>query len=109
MFYEQGSERLKLILSNDRLKILEALALGTPVVATRKGAEGLDLTPGRDLLIADEPADLATAVVRVLQSAELRAFLGGNGRQAVAARYDWSRIGPSFCDFVETVAKQIRV
>ena len=42
-----------------RLKILEAMALGTPVVSTSKGAEGLDVTPGHDILIADEPAEFA--------------------------------------------------
>jgi len=86
-----------------RLKILESLALGTPVVSTSKGAEGLDLVPGRDILIADEPADFADAVLRVLRDASLRETLSGNGRRAVA-RYDWQAIGPEFCDFVEEIA-----
>jgi len=87
-----------------RLKVLESLALGTPVVATRKGAEGLDLCPGRDLLIADEPADFAAAVLRVLCDEELRQTLGQSGRQTVAAKYDWRMIGRDFCELVETVA-----
>jgi polysaccharide biosynthesis protein PslH len=70
-----------------RLKILEALALGTPVVTTSKGAEGLDMQPGRDLLVADSPADFARAVVRVLNEPELRDQLRVNGRKAVEA-YD---------------------
>jgi glycosyltransferase involved in cell wall biosynthesis len=86
-----------------RLKILESLALGTPVVSTSKGAEGLDLVPGRDILIADEPADFADAVLRVLRDASLRETLSGNGRRAVA-RYDWQAIGPEFCNFVEEIA-----
>jgi len=86
-----------------RLKILESLALGTPVVSTSKGAEGLDLVPGRDILIADEPADFADAVLRVLRDANLRETLSGNGRRAVA-RYDWQIIGPGFCDFVEEIS-----
>lgn len=89
-----------------RLKILESLALGTPVVSTSKGAEGLDLLPGRDLLIADNPADLAAAVLRVLQSAELRTFLGRNGRRAVEVQYDWASIGQRLNDFVERVARE---
>ncbi|NJN94931.1 MAG: glycosyltransferase [Anaerolineales bacterium] len=84
-----------------RLKILESLALGTPVIATRKGAEGLDLVPGRDLLVADDPAGFAAAVVRILGDAELRAQLSHNGRQAVEARYDWRMIGQHFNDFIE--------
>ena len=86
-----------------RLKILESLALGTPVVSTSKGAEGLDLVPGRDILIADEPADFADAVLRVLRDANLRETLSRNGRRAVT-RYDWQVIGPEFCDFVEEIA-----
>ena len=85
-----------------RIKILEAMALGTPVVATSKGAEGLEVRPGRDLLIADEPADFADAVVRVLASAELRASLSAAGRR-VAERYDWRIIGGQLNAFLEQV------
>jgi len=86
-----------------RLKILESLALGTPVVSTRKGAEGLDLVPGRDILIADEPADFADAVRRVLRDADLRENLSRNGHRAVT-RYDWQIIGPGFCDFLDEIS-----
>lgn len=75
--------------SGTRLKVLEALAMGTPVISTRKGAEGLDLVDGRDLLLADSPADFAAATLRVLSSPALRQELSIQGRQAVA-RYDWS-------------------
>lgn len=91
-----------------RLKILESLALGTPVVATTKGAEGLDLVPGRDILTADEPADLAAGVLRLLQDVELRKTLSHNGRRAVEAKYDWQIIGRQFNDFVETVVSPTR-
>lgn len=86
-----------------RLKILEALALGTPVVSTRKGAEGLELTPGQDILVADAPHEFAAAVLSVLQDATLRERLRSNGREVVAAKYDWSIIGRQFCGFVEEV------
>ncbi|MBI1881248.1 MAG: glycosyltransferase [Chloroflexi bacterium] len=92
-----------------RLKILEALALGTPVVATSKGVEGLDLTSGRDLLIADTPADFAAAVLRLLQDPTLHATLSRNGRQAVEAKYDWQMIGQQFNDFIETTVAQTKV
>jgi len=72
-----------------RLKILEALALGTPVVATSKGAEGLAVTPGDDILLADEPAEFANAVIRLLDDKTLRAKLATNGRQLVEKRYSW--------------------
>jgi glycosyltransferase involved in cell wall biosynthesis len=88
-----------------RLKILEALALGTPVVATSKGAEGLELVAGRDLLLADTPANFAEAVLNLLHDAELRATLSHNGQQAVK-RYDWQRIGQDFCNWVEDISLQ---
>ncbi len=76
-----------------RLKILESLALGTPVISTSKGAEGLGVTAGEDILIADDPSDFAQAVLRLLGDAELRARLAANGRRLVAERYSWETIG----------------
>jgi glycosyltransferase involved in cell wall biosynthesis len=89
-----------------RLKILESLALGTPVVATPKGAEGLDLISGRDLLIAEQPAEFAHAVLSLLASPDLRETLRHNGRKAVEARYDFAKIGESFCAFTENVVAE---
>ncbi len=87
-----------------RLKILEALATGTTVVSTTKGAEGLDLIPDHDLLIADSSPDFAAAVVRLLKDATLRERLSRHGRQTVKAKYDWQIIGQQFNRFVEQVA-----
>jgi glycosyltransferase involved in cell wall biosynthesis len=84
-----------------RLKILEAMALGTPVVATSKGAEGLEVTPGQDILIADEPAEFAAQVLRLLRDANLRERLATNARRLVEQRYDWAGIGQRFVDLVE--------
>ena len=93
-----------------RLKILEAMALGTPVVATSKGAEGLDVTPGQELLLADEPVEFANQVVRVLHDCALRQELANQGRQLVERRYDWAEIGRRFVDLVEgTVAEHTHV
>ena len=88
-----------------RLKILESLALGTPVVTTRKGVEGLELADGRDLLLADEPADFAAAILRLLRDRELRAALGRQGRQTVEIKYDWHIIGHQWRQLVETIAR----
>jgi polysaccharide biosynthesis protein PslH len=76
-----------------RLKILEAMALGTPVVSTSKGAEGLDAVPGRDILVADDPNALAREVARVAGEPELAARLAANARALVDRSYTWDRIG----------------
>lgn len=89
-----------------RIKILEAMALGTPVVATSKGAEGLDVTPGRDLLIADDPEAFAAAVVRVLEDATLRAALSAAGPRRVAERYDWQIAGQQLNAFLEQIHRE---
>jgi glycosyltransferase involved in cell wall biosynthesis len=72
-----------------RLKILEAMALRTPVVSTSRGAEGLEATPGEEILIADEPAEFAGAVLRLLGDGALRAKLTANGRRLVEEHYLW--------------------
>ena len=86
-----------------RLKILEAMALGTPVVATSKGAEGLAVTPEQDILIADNPAEFARQTVRLLRDGELRQRLAENGRRLVERSYSWTEIGRQFNALLESV------
>ncbi len=88
-----------------RLKILESMALGTPVVSTSKGAEGLDVRPGEDILLADDPAGFAGAVIRLLNDPALRQRLAANGRRLVADKYDWNEIGQRFNALVEQVGR----
>ena len=78
--------------SGTRVKILEALALGVPVVSTTLGAEGLGLVPGREIVLADEPAAFAAGVVRLLDDRATRDAMGEAGRAAVAEAYSWDRI-----------------
>jgi polysaccharide biosynthesis protein PslH len=84
-----------------RLKILESMALGTPVVSTAKGAEGLEVVHGENILISDDPVEFAEYVVAVNRSPRLRAHLGTNGRELVRARYDWNVVGQVFGDIIE--------
>ena len=93
-----------------RLKILEAMALGTPVVATSKGAEGLDVIDGVHLLIADTPEEFARETIRLLREPKLRSTLAANARRLVVENYDWQQIGDRFVQLIEqTVAtKQVR-
>lgn len=79
--------------SGTRLKILDALAAGLPVVATTLGAEGLALANERDLLLADDPEGLAAAILRLLDHPEEARTLAAQGRTVVERLYSWERIG----------------
>jgi glycosyltransferase involved in cell wall biosynthesis len=89
-----------------RLKVLEALALGTPVVSTSKGVQGLDLEAGRHALVADSAAEFARATVELLGKPELRQRLAAAGRQRVRERYDWRAIGRALDELIVDVASR---
>ena len=61
------------------------------MISTTIGCEGIEVTPGRDLLVADTPAALAAAAVQLLQDPAQGDALAANGRRLLAARYDWRR------------------
>ena len=83
-----------------RLKILEAMAMGRPVVSTSLGAEGLELRDGTDILVADTPEAFASAVLRVLKVSGVENRLATAGRRAVLERYDWGSITRGFQDAI---------
>ena len=72
-----------------RLKVLEAMAMAAPVVSTSLGAEGIAVTHGREVLLADTAETFAGEVVRVLRDDGLGAELGSAGRRLVEKSYDW--------------------
>lgn len=76
-----------------RLKILDALAMGKPVVSTTIGCEGLRVTPGENILVADTPRDFAAGLVQLFEKEELRRRMGAAGRALVEREYCWERIG----------------
>lgn len=69
------------------VKVLDALAAGTPVVTTSFGNEGVGAKPGRDLMVADDPRAFADAVLALLKDEELAARLAENGRNFVQEHY----------------------
>lgn len=73
-----------------RLKIVEAMAMGKAIVSTTLGAEGIDATPGRDLLIEDQPEAFADAVNTLLGDRERAARIGQSARSLAVQRYSMS-------------------
>jgi len=75
-----------------RLKIFEAMAMGKAVVSTTVGAEGLPVTNGEHIVLADEPRAFARAVVGLIRDRDRRAALEAAARMLVVERYDWSAV-----------------
>jgi len=88
-----------------RIKVLEAMALAKPIVATTIGAGGIDARHDRELLIADDADAFADAVVRLLRDRELAARLGVAARARVAERYDGETIARGLLRFYESLAR----
>jgi glycosyltransferase involved in cell wall biosynthesis len=89
--------------SGTRLRILEAWAAGRAVMTTAAGAFGLDCTPGRELMIRDEPAAFADGLASMLVSPGLRAALVETAAARVEA-YDWQAVGTALLAAYERVA-----
>ncbi len=75
-----------------RTKILDAAAQGRPIVSTHVGAEGIDLRPGEEIFLHDDPAELAAACVRLLQDDDLCASVGRAAHLAIRRRYERSHV-----------------
>jgi glycosyltransferase involved in cell wall biosynthesis len=87
-----------------RLKIFEAMAMGLPVISTRVGAEGLPVTDGRDIVLADSPAQFASAAVRLLTDGRSARTLGAEACRMVRERAGWDRAAAEFAAICEAVA-----
>lgn len=79
-----------------RLKILEAMALGTPVVSTPIGAEGLEVADGIHILLGETTAEMVEQISRVLADRRLAARISRNAQALVKERYQWPAIAEKF-------------
>jgi sugar transferase (PEP-CTERM/EpsH1 system associated) len=81
-----------------RLKIYEAMAMEKPVISTTIGAEGLPLTDGRELLLADTAEAFAAAVVSVLRDAAKARSLSARAAETVREKFSWDKVSKAFAD-----------
>jgi len=88
-----------------RIKVLDALAQGKPLIATSIGCEGLEVVPDRDVLIGDTPEAFAAQVGRVFDDAALRASLARQGRELVERVYAWEIPGGKLAALYEDLAR----
>jgi sugar transferase (PEP-CTERM/EpsH1 system associated) len=89
-----------------RLKILEAMALGRPVISTTIGCEGLDVVDGEHLFIADDPEVFADKTIRLLTDETLRQHLIDKARQMVVTHYDWDVIARRLMQVYSEMARR---
>jgi glycosyltransferase involved in cell wall biosynthesis len=94
--------------SGTRLKILDAMAMGKAIVSTSVGCEGINVSNGRNILIADHPYDFANKTIGLLKSPDLRTNLGENALE-LAKSYDWNLIREKQEAVYQDVAKRSRL
>lgn len=82
-----------------RVKIIEAMAMGKAIVSTRVGAEGIECTHGKDILLADDEESFALALLQLIKDADLRKKLSSNARILAFEKYDNNVIGKSLLEF----------
>jgi glycosyltransferase involved in cell wall biosynthesis len=87
-----------------RLKIYEAMAMERPVVSTTIGAEGLPVTDGHDIVLADSAADFAAAVVRLLRDPAERQAVGQRAARKVRAENAWDKVAERFMELAAPAA-----
>ncbi len=87
-----------------RLKILEAMVMGTPVVTTSKGVEGLDAQNEVHLLVTDHPNDFANCVINLMTDRGRRRELSENALRLVQEKYDWSKVIFQFFELAEQIS-----
>jgi glycosyltransferase involved in cell wall biosynthesis len=88
-----------------RIKIYEGMAVGKATVSTTIGAEGLDVTHGKDIILADDPSAFAKAIVSFLQDEALRRRFEA-AAAATAQKYDWPVITRQFVEVLRETMRQ---
>lgn len=89
--------------SGTRLKILEAMSFGNPIVSTSIGAEGLKIIPGKHLLIADDPLAFASKVIDLLKDQDLFEKTRFDARELVCSDYTWGKIGSGLNEVLQHI------
>lgn len=92
--------------SGTRLKILEAAAMGKAIVSTSLGAEGLLFSPGREIVIADEPKAFSRGVIDLLNDPAKRAAIGLGARRKVEQAYGFSALNQSLASGISDLLRR---
>ena len=88
-----------------RLKILEAMAMRKAVLSTTIGAEGLNLSPGENIIIRDEPEEFADAIIQYMDDTETSGRIAQQGRKLVERQYGWERLAEKLHRYITSVVQ----
>jgi glycosyltransferase involved in cell wall biosynthesis len=95
--------------SGTRVKILEAMSLGNPVVSTTVGAEGIARESGTQIVLADDPATFAEAILQIHASEEYYHHLRQAGRRLVEQNFDWRMLGAEINRIIDEIVCKEKV
>lgn len=91
-----------------RLKVLDAMAMGKAIVSTSIGCEGIEITPGKNILLGDDPVMFAEKTIHLLQNSEKREYFGKAARKLVEEKYSWEIIGKKLQESYKKVVNMKR-
>jgi sugar transferase (PEP-CTERM/EpsH1 system associated) len=95
--------------SGMQAKILEAMAMGVPVVTTSMGATALDAVDGKDIIVADNPKSFADKTIELVKNRDLRDYIAQNARKLVEEKYEWSTIVERFNEIYENIRMDSKI
>jgi glycosyltransferase involved in cell wall biosynthesis len=88
-----------------KTRILEAMAMGKPVVTSSEGVHGIDITPGENILIANSTEEFVTQIIELLNNEELRIEIGLNAKELMKNDYSWEKMTDSLNEIFKEAAK----
>ena len=92
--------------SGMKIKILEAMAMGKPIVSSPIGIEGIKVEKDKDVLVADDPDSFASCVLSLLNDKKLRETTGRNARRLAVEEYSWSKVSTEFNELYESLIQK---
>jgi len=90
--------------SGVRIKLLESMAIGTPIVTTKIGAEGIDIQQKKTMLIANNDDEFIDYALELYKNAELRKQIGTNAIELIGKNYSFERINVRFIEFIKSIS-----
>jgi glycosyltransferase involved in cell wall biosynthesis len=88
-----------------KIRVLQAMAVGKPVVSTSMGATGISVSPGENIILADEPGEFADRVIELLNDKQLRQKIGAKARLLMETEHSWENLTDKLNVLLEKVAK----